>query len=37
MNSSSYDILQEIANYDNAGLTNFLNILPDPDIILLKK
>lgn len=37
MNISSYDILQEIANYDNAGLTNFLNILPDPDIILLKK
>lgn len=37
MNNSSYSILQEIASFDNAGFISFLNILPDPDIVLLKK
>ena len=37
MNESSYNILQEIASFDNAGFISFLNILPDPDIVLLKK
>lgn len=31
------ELLQEIATFENAGIASFLDILPDPDIVLLKR